>query len=58
MLNAYSFKFSWFFESADAYSPFILIQLIGSMLILACDLFQIDLVGNFIVKIIIITQGF
>lgn len=36
--------FSWFLESAEAYSPFVLIQLICNMLALACCFFQLDLV--------------
>lgn len=40
-------NFSWFLESAEVYSPFLLIQLICNMLIVAICVFQLDLVRIF-----------
>lgn len=46
--------FSWFEESADAYSPFVLILLIASVMMLACSLFQVDLVSIVSIDILLI----
>lgn len=36
---------SWFIETADVYSPYVLIQLISSVVFLASSIFQMDLVN-------------
>lgn len=38
---------SWFLKTADVYSPFCLILLISSMMMLSCSAFQMDLVSLF-----------
>lgn len=35
---------SWFMESANVFSPYIVIQLLTSMIALSADLFQVDMV--------------
>lgn len=37
-------RFSWFVQTSHLYSPFVLVRLFSSMLFLACEIFQIDLV--------------
>lgn len=46
--------YSWFKESAEAYSPFVLILLIASVMMLACSLFQVDLVSVVFIDILLI----
>lgn len=43
--------FSWFLYSAETYSGFILVVLTASMLLLACVVFQLDLVTIWLVNI-------
>lgn len=38
---------SWFSDSAELYSPIIMIRLICSTFLLACTIFQLDLVSEF-----------
>lgn len=42
--NRTKYHCSWFTETADVFSPYVLIQLITSAVVLAASLFQIDLV--------------
>lgn len=39
------FEFRWFLYTAKVYSPFVLIQLICNMFVLASAVYQMDLVG-------------
>lgn len=42
---------SWFFVSSDAYSHFIVVQLIANVIYMACSIFELDLVGYFQMEI-------
>lgn len=40
-------NFRWFLESANVFSPYIVIQLIASMIALSADVFGLDMVTLF-----------
>lgn len=42
----FEFFFSWFLMSADVYSRIVMIQLLCSMIMMACAFFQLDLVST------------